>query len=151
MFIGLFISRLLLAYYIDNQKADHDQGVREKQVLSQILEGLVSLITIIIQRYKQDLTKFLGSLGESTRHSAIETIITQRYKQDLTKFLGSLGESTRHSAIETIITQRYKQDLTKFLGSLGEATHHLTIVMHQSFVTSSPSPGVTDNNNNTEI
>ena len=91
----LFISRLLLAYYIDNQKADHDQSVREKQVLSQTLEGLVSLITIIIQRYKQDLTKFLGSLGEST--------------------------------------------------------YHLTIVMHQSLVTSSPSPGVTDNNNNSEI
>ena len=68
MFIGLFISRLLLAYYIDNQKAYHDQRVSEKQVLSQTLEGLVSLITIITQRYKQDLSKFLGSLGESAHH-----------------------------------------------------------------------------------
>ena len=79
MFIGLFISRLLLAYYIDNQKAEDDQRVREKQVLSQTLEGLVSLITIITQRYKQDLTKFLGSLGESTHHLTIVIIITEIY------------------------------------------------------------------------
>ena len=48
------------------QKADSEQRVREKHVLSQTLEGLVSLITIVTQRYKPDLVKFLTSLGTNS-------------------------------------------------------------------------------------
>ena len=67
-----FNCRLLLAYYVEKQKAEGDQRVREKQILSQTLEGLVSLTTIVTQRYKQDLTKFLSGLGN--KHTIQDTI-----------------------------------------------------------------------------
>lgn len=59
------IGSVLLSYYVKEQKADSEQRVREKHVLSQTLEGLVSLITIVTQRYKQDLVKFLTSLDQN--------------------------------------------------------------------------------------
>lgn len=63
------IQRVLLGHYVEKQKTDEDQRVREKQVLSQTLEGLVCLVTIVTQRYKQDLVKFLTSLGMNTHFS----------------------------------------------------------------------------------
>ena len=56
----------MLGYYVKEQKADGEQRVREKQVLSQTLEGLVCLMTIVTQRYKPDLVNFLTSLGTNS-------------------------------------------------------------------------------------
>lgn len=55
--------RLFLGYYVTNQKSDGNQRVREKQILTQILDCLVCTVTIATQQYPSELNKFLESFG----------------------------------------------------------------------------------------
>ena len=54
--------RLFVHYYVNNQKSNGEQGVRERQVLTQTLECLSCTITIISQQYTTDMVKFLEEL-----------------------------------------------------------------------------------------
>ncbi|XP_052249477.1 Fanconi anemia group I protein-like isoform X2 [Dreissena polymorpha] len=56
------IARLLLGYYVENQKLEGEQRVREKQLLTLTLESLATTFSIATQQFAKDLKMFLDGL-----------------------------------------------------------------------------------------
>ncbi|KAL3863875.1 hypothetical protein ACJMK2_005602 [Sinanodonta woodiana] len=72
------LGNLLLTYYTKNQKKEDAKGSRTKQLLTQCLEGLASVVNIVISRYTENICQFLNEENDQEAEENME-----RSKEDL--------------------------------------------------------------------
>ncbi|KAK3595809.1 hypothetical protein CHS0354_014625 [Potamilus streckersoni] len=80
------IGSLLLTYYSRNQKKEDAKGSRTKQILTQCLEGLVSIVNIITSRYPENICQFLKEQNDEEAEEDIEKPKEDLISHHITKF-----------------------------------------------------------------